>query len=872
MQKTRRLHRLLAVLVAVFLAVCCLPTSAFAAQSKISSHVFVTLKLDGEEKGKKDFWLGDLPYEPGSPTTKVAWSTLLDKLDLPENTQVKADTNGDCELPLKLSGAQEPPTFRSDLTVELERLIQLDFTVRYVGSGSADLGSQQVSLQFGPSTAPDAWKYISESEKYKSFNAPLKELKIEQDGDKAYTGEGQLQISAELQGKTLVAYLDKSSDTDSKTVNFSLRYLSTDNRIQDTQPATLSYTFNDAGTDLWNFVMDQDAYKTYEAQGYKMEDYVIPAAGGERLCDKQGLQNVNADLEGKEIIVHLVKKTEAKAEQVPFRLHYLSTDGSISDEKSVEVPYDPNGKSYDLWSYIEDSRIYKAYQKDGYTLKNFVVPHLDGNKTYTAAGQFTVTPVLKGAIVTVTLDKTVVSTKKTVDFTLQYMSNDKILDTTRRVSAQYDPEGELTDLWDYLKDTGTVQAAVKSGYTLQDYVLDNNTYKTGGIQAVNGDLAGKTVVVHLYKEPVSSNKTVDFTLRYLSTDNQIQKSQAISLVYDPNGELTDVWDFVMAQEPYKTYAAQDYTLSDYVIPAQGNDRVCEHRGMQAVTTDLQGKEIVVHLVKKSTAKTEMVDFTLRFLSDDGKIDVTKQASVTYDPNTKGFDAWNYLDGTATARSYGKDGYHIRDFTVSQPAGEASYTAAGQFTVTPALAGKTVTVHLAPPPAHYESSYIVHFVDEQGKEFQSAATVKVSWTEGQQLNLMAQLKDTLAAVGAKGYTFKTLTGWNGTNVYKGTELVVPGSWELTAHCVKNPAPAKPAENKPAQAKPAQTKPAENKPVQTKAKPAAQQVVKAAAPAANSTKILPKTGLQAQTPVVFGVMLFAALAGAAVYLFALRKKLN
>lgn len=52
-----------------------------------------------------------------------------------------------------------------------------------------------------------------------------------------------------------------------------------------------------------------------------------------------------------------------------------------------------------------------------------------------------------------------------------------------------------------------------------------------------------------------------------------------------------------------------------------------------------------------------------------------------------------------------------------------------------------------------------------------------------------------------------------------------------------------------------------------------VVKAAAaPANNSAKILPQTGLSVETPVVFGVMMVAALAGAGAYLFAIRKKLN
>lgn len=52
----------------------------------------------------------------------------------------------------------------------------------------------------------------------------------------------------------------------------------------------------------------------------------------------------------------------------------------------------------------------------------------------------------------------------------------------------------------------------------------------------------------------------------------------------------------------------------------------------------------------------------------------------------------------------------------------------------------------------------------------------------------------------------------------------------------------------------------------------QVVKADAPADNTAKIMPQTGLSVETPVVFGVMMVAALAGAGAYLFAIRKKLN
>ena len=53
---------------------------------------------------------------------------------------------------------------------------------------------------------------------------------------------------------------------------------------------------------------------------------------------------------------------------------------------------------------------------------------------------------------------------------------------------------------------------------------------------------------------------------------------------------------------------------------------------------------------------------------------------------------------------------------------------------------------------------------------------------------------------------------------------------------------------------------------------EEVVKVDTPADPTVKVLPQTGVRVETPVVFGGMLFAALAGAGAYLFAMRKKLN
>lgn len=172
-------------------------------------------------------------------------------------------------------------------------------------------------------------------------------------------------------------------------------------------------------------------------------------------------------------------------------------------------------------------------------------------------------------------------------------------------------------------------------------------------------------------------------------------------------------------------------------------------------------------------------------------------------------------------------------------------------------------------AHYilggkdcNSKYTIHFVDENNNEFMDPAVVNMAWVEGQELNLMTQLKSTLDSVSAKGYTFKTLTAWNGTEAYKGDELVVPGEYELIAHCVKNTSGSTGDDSSDKNNNSNKTVSSSNN----------NQVVKADAPADNTAKVMPQTGLTAETPVVFGVMMVAALAGAGAYLFAIRKKLN
>ena len=560
------------------------------------------------------------------------------------------------------------------------------------------------------------------------------------------------------------------------------------------------------------------------------------------------------------------------------------------------------------------------------------------------------------------IDFPVVANAKTADFTVNYVYDGTTL-KTKSVHFEYTDFDDPTDAWTYFSNTDEFKT-LSSEYKMVDFVVPQPagsvTYTGAGQYSITSALDKMTITVNL--EKISTAQTVEFSVRFVSDDGVIDnETKDASVPYDENGTIFDAWTFIQGTGSYENYVALGYEMKNFVVPQPAGDVTYTGAGQFSITPDLNDKVITVNLSKAEEPSTvEYVDFVIHFVSADGEIDVTKNASVSYDEYGTIFDAWTFFQGTGSYKNYAKEGYQMVNFVVPHAAGDATYTGAGQFSITPALAGMTVTVNLEKPVVSkdestytfnfyetnnknnvlheavtvkitdfdnlvdkyvmdlfatareeieesgnwtynfYESDYnqgvegqvdalvvpgvnmvynvyfncndrsskyTIHFVDENNNEFMDPAVVNMAWVEGQELNLMAQLKDTLATVNAKGYTFKTLTAWNGTEAYKGDELVVPGEYELIAHCVKNTSDSTGGDNN-SNNNNSNSNNNNTKTVSSNNN----QVVKADAPADNTAKIMPQTGLSVETPVVFGVMMVAALAGAGAYLFAIRKKLN
>lgn len=441
-------------------------------------------------------------------------------------------------------------------------------------------------------------------------------------------------------------------------------------------------------------------------------------------------------------------------------------------------------------------------------------------------------------------DTVVVHVKRIhVTFTLQYRDEDnRILGTQKDVSAPIDAEGKV--------DLAALSLTLPEGCTLVD-PLGKLAVKNGDIVVlpVKAPATPKTVTVNYWDV---ENKTAAGTGRITVDKDATQVDTALltdvpagyELVTRGNAPIVDGQLFVEV----KSLPAPPVDDGRVVMNIQFKDGETTVLGGDfRVPAGVQKYSVLNEYVPKGYILTQTGDFTA---AADAKLTV----SVRKYPGAVPVNV-RFMDGDKVV---GEGKYNlpegVQKYSVLEPHLPAGYKLdkTGDFTVTEGL-------YLELPVSKITPDVILNIRFMDGKTFVAGGDYTLS--EG--VHSYADLTRHLP----KGYAMDV----TGDFMAKaGAALEVPVH-KLAADPPAGNKPgnkpgSKPADNKPAAAKPA------DKPADSGKDTKAAQVVKPNVPAANASKIIPKTGLTLKSPVLLGVMLTAALAAAALYLFVIRKKLN
>lgn len=519
---------------------------------------------------------------------------------------------------------------------------------------------------------------------------------------------------------------------------------------------------------------------------------------------------------------------------------HFTGDGVDSEyETKLELPKRLKGKQY----YVKD--LVEGNVPEGYELK-------DNNQTFKVYDYDAVCGK-RVEVEVVRKEQPPVEEKKTATYNLKYVDQ---ADPTKEVASPQIVTVEWTeDIGPALLKTLSEKNALPEveNYTRGDVYLENDGAYDESDVMVEGS---HNLIVYYTADPVEPEvKPSTYTFNFYQvgdTSKTIHDSVSVTITDFDNLVDKYVMDyFVSARtelEGTGEWTYDHYENADYPgEPGQPGALVVPNANM---VYNVYFKPVSVEPEQKST-------YTFNFYETDNKDKVLHEAVTVEVTDFDNLVDKYVMDLFATARKEIEDSgnwsYNFYE--------ESEYGIEGQVDSL-VVPGVNLSYNVYFNCNDRNSKYTIHFVDENNNEFMDPAVVNMAWVEGQELNLMTQLKSTLDSVSAKGYTFKTLTAWNGTEAYKGDELVVPGEYELIAHCVKNTSGSTGDDSSDKNNNSNKTVSSSNN----------NQVVKSEAPADNTAKIMPQTGLTAETPVVFGVMMVAALAGAGAYLFAIRKKLN
>lgn len=448
-----------------------------------------------------------------------------------------------------------------------------------------------------------------------------------------------------------------------------------------------------------------------------------------------------------------------------------------------------------------------------------------------------------------------------VNFTLQYRDEDnRILGTQKDVSAPIDAEGKV--------DLSTLSYSLPEGCTLAQ-TPGKMAVKNGDtvVIPVNAPPVPKTVTVNYWD---AENKTAAGTGRIVVAKDATQVDTALLtdvpagfvLVTRGNAPIVDGMLYVEV----KPQPAPPVDDGRVVMNVQFKDGDTTVRGGDfRVPAGVQKYAVLNEYVPTGYVLTQTGDFTA---AAGAKL----VAAVRKYPGEVTVNV-RFLDGDKVVSS-GKytltEG--VQKYAALEPHLPAGYklNKAGDFMV-------TADMQLDLPVSKISTDVRMNIRFLDGKKVVAGGDYFVAEGVRNYTDLARHLP--------KGYAMDVAGNFMAKD---GAALEVPVHMLATDPAPRTgdqpAAPAKPAD-KPAStpaatAKPAATAQPAAKPAasgkdnkDTKAAPAARnEVVKANAPAANTSKIIPQTGLSLKSPVLLGVMMVAALAAAAVYLFVIRKKLN
>ena len=593
-------------------------------------------------------------------------------------------------------------------------------------------------------------------------------------------------------------------------------------------------------------IANNPAYAPYfepPTDDYVFENYTVSYSNGVR--DPWTVENGGSLVQGCNIVVTInFKEKDVTPEPDPepeipdtytFTVKFCAEDGTqLADDRQFSV--------------TEGASVYNAHSGswpvvEGYTFDHFSLWEIDNP----LGSEAVATSSYDGATLYAVYTKDPEPTPATYTFTVKFCAEDgTVLADDRQFSVT---EGASV----YNAHSGSWP--VVEGYTFDHFSLWEIDNPLGSEAVATSSYDGATLYAVYTKDPEPTPATYTFTVKFCAEDGTV-------LADDRQFSVTD------GASVYNAHSGSWPVVEGYTFDHFSLWEIDNPLGSEAVATSSYDGATLYAVYTKDAVESEKDYITYKIIDAE-----TREQIAT----------WQVLEGDPLSAYSGtvpqKEGYTLDYLTFLD--GNKPVDLANTVAVKNLNGGLewTLEAHFKVLPAGYKDVCVrFEFVDLDGNTVLPALNYATCLSDDV---IGPKVKDVLADATAKlaegdyAIHHMTLVYEDGSESSALQDPVVVTDYDgrtIKVYCNKvqsgNGGSTGSSDNNSSN----NSNNSNNNTTTTATSTSSKEVVKASAPADNTVKILPQTGISVETPVVFGGMLFAALAGAGAYLFVMRKKLN